>query len=58
MGRSYGWLDLIIQHILRLPVRNGSIICSELVLLMLGVDESITNSLNPGQAVRYFKGKL
>ena len=54
-GQPYGWLDLIAQHVLRLPVRNGSIVCSELVLLMLGVDESIANSLNPGQAVRYFK---
>lgn len=57
-GQPYGWLDLIAQHVLRLPVRNGSIVCSELALLMLGVDESIANSLNPGQAVRYFKGKL
>lgn len=57
-GRSYGWSDLIAQHVLRLPVRNDSIICSELVLLMLGVDASIANSLNPGQVMRYFKGKL
>ena len=52
-GAPYGWSDLLMQHVLRLPLRNNAIICSELVLLMLGVDSSIANTLNPGQAVKY-----
>lgn len=52
-GQPYGWSDLITQHVLKLPVRNNAIICSELVLLMLKVHGSIANSLNPGQAVKY-----
>jgi hypothetical protein len=52
-GEPYGWSDLITQHILKLPFRNNAVICSELVLLMLGVHSSVANSLNPGQAVKY-----
>jgi hypothetical protein len=52
-GTPYGWSDLLMQHVFRLPLRNNAIICSELVLLMLKVPVSITNSLNPGQAVKY-----
>ena len=54
-GAPYGWSDLFMQHVLRLPLRNNAIICSELCLLMLGVDSSIANSLNPGQAFKYCK---
>jgi len=52
-GAPYGWNDLLMQHVFRLPLRNNAIICSELVLLMLGVDRSIANTLNPGQAMKY-----
>ena len=52
-GAPYGWSDLFMQHVFRVPLRNNAIICSELVLLMLGAPVSIANSLNPGQAVKY-----
>ena len=54
-GAPYGWSDLVMQHVLRLPLRNNALICSELCLLMLGVDNSIANTLNPGQAFKYCK---
>ena len=57
-GAPYGWSDLLMQHVFRLPLRNNAIICSELVLLMLRVPVSIANSLKPGQAVKYALANL
>lgn len=52
-GKPYGWGDLIAQHVLRLPVDDPGLLCSELCALMLGLPESTARGMSPGQLVEY-----
>lgn len=52
-GKPYGWLDLITQHVLRLPVDDPGLLCSELCALMPGLPESTARGMSPGQLVEY-----
>ena len=52
-GQPYGWTDLITQHVLRLPVDDPGLLCSELCALMLGLPESTARGMSPGQLVEY-----
>lgn len=52
-GMPYGWGDLITQHVLRLPVDDPGLLCSELCALMLGLPESTARGMSPGQLVEY-----
>ena len=52
-GKPYGWGDLITQHVLRLPVDDPGLLCSELCALMLGLPESTARGMSPGQLVEY-----
>ena len=52
-GKSYGWTDLLTQHVLRLPVDDPGLLCSELCALMLGLPESTARGMTPGQLVEY-----
>lgn len=52
-GQPYGYLDLIAQHVLRLPVDDPGLLCSELCALMLGLPESMARGMSPGQLVEY-----
>ncbi len=52
-GMPYGWLDLITQHVLRLPVDDPGLLCSELCALMLGLPESMARGMSPGALVEY-----
>lgn len=54
-GKSYGWGDLIAQHVLRLPVDDPGLLCSELCALMLGLPESTARGMSPGQLVEYVR---
>ena len=53
IGQPYGWGDLIAQHVLRLPVSDPGLLCSELCALMLGLPESTARGMSPGQLVEY-----
>lgn len=50
-GLPYGWMDLIAQHVLRLPVSGRGVICSELCAAMLGLPRP--ESYHPGGLVEY-----
>ncbi len=52
-GKPYGWMDLLTQHVLRLPVDDPGLLCSELCALMLGLPESTARGMSPGQLVEY-----
>ena len=52
-GKPYGWGDLITQHVLRLPVDDPGLLCSELCALMLGLPESAARGMSPGALVEY-----
>ena len=52
-GMPYGWTDLITQHVLRLPVDDPGLLCSELCALMLGLPESTARGMTPGMLVEY-----
>ena len=52
-GKPYGYWDLIAQHVLRLPVDDPGLLCSELCALMLGLPESTARGMSPGQLVEY-----
>ena len=52
-GKSYGWGDLIAQHVLRLPISDPGLLCSELCALMLGLPESTARGMTPGALVEY-----
>jgi hypothetical protein len=52
-GKPYGWMDLITQHVLRLPVDDPGLLCSELCALMLGLPESTARGMSPGALVEY-----
>ena len=52
-GQPYGYLDLLTQHVLRLPVDDPGLLCSELCALMLGLPESTARGMSPGQLVEY-----
>ena len=52
-GKPYGYWDLITQHVLRLPVDDPGLLCSELCALMLGLPESTARGMSPGQLVEY-----
>ena len=52
-GQPYGYWDLITQHVLRLPVDDPGLLCSELCALMLGLPESTARGMTPGQLVEY-----
>ena len=52
-GMPYGWGDLIAQHVLRLPVDDPGLLCSELCALMLRLPESTARGMTPGQLVEY-----
>ena len=52
-GEPYGWGDLITQHVLRLPISDPGLLCSELCALMLGLPESTARGMTPGQLVEY-----
>lgn len=43
-----GWLDLLTQQVLRLPVDDPGLLCSELCALMLGLPESTARGMSPG----------
>ena len=50
-GQPYGYWDLLTQHVLRLPVDDPGLLCSELCALMLGLPESTARGMTPGQLV-------
>lgn len=52
-GEPYGWGDLLVQHVLRLPVDDPGLLCSELCARMLGLPESMSRGITPGQIVDY-----
>lgn len=52
-GKPYGWMDLLTQHVLRLPVDDPGLLCSEIAALMLGLPESTARGMSPGQLVEY-----
>ena len=52
-GQPYGYWDLLTQHVLRLPVDDPGLLCSELCALMLGLPESTARGMSPGQLVEY-----
>ena len=52
-GMDYGWTDLLTQHVLRLPVDDPGLLCSELCALMLGLPESTARGMSPGALVEY-----
>ena len=52
-GQPYGYWDLLTQHVLRLPVSDPGLLCSELCALMLGLPESTARGMTPGQLVEY-----
>ena len=52
-GEPYGYWDLLTQHVLRLPVDDPGLLCSELCALMLGLPESTARGMTPGQLVEY-----
>lgn len=52
-GMGYGWGDLLTQHVLRLPVDDPGLLCSELCALMLGLSESMARGMTPGALVEY-----
>ena len=52
-GKPYGYGDLIAQHVLRLPVDDPGLLCSELCALMLGLPESTARGMSPGALVEY-----
>ena len=52
-GQPYGWGDLLTQHVLRLPVDDPGLLCSELCALMLGLPESTARGMTPGALVEY-----
>lgn len=52
-GKPYGYWDLLTQHVLRLPVDDPGLLCSELCALMLGLPESTARGMTPGQLVEY-----
>ena len=52
-GQPYGYWDLLTQHVLRLPVDDPGLLCSELCALMLGLPESTARGMTPGQLVEY-----
>ena len=52
-GQPYGYLDLLTQHVLRLPVDDPGLLCSELCALMLGLPESTARGMAPGALVEY-----
>lgn len=56
-GMGYGWLDLITQHILKLPITDPRPVCSELAALMIGLPESISKSVSPGDLVDYVRNR-
>lgn len=56
-GQPYGWGDLIAQHVLRLPVDDPGLLCSELCALMLGLPTSMARGMTPGALVEYVETK-
>lgn len=50
-GLPYGWLDLIGQHVLRLPITGRGVICSELCAAMLLLPRP--ESYSPGALAEY-----
>ena len=52
-GQPYGYWDLLTQHVLRLPVDDPGLLCSELCALMLGLPESTARGMSPGALVEY-----
>ena len=56
-GKPYGWGDLITQHVLRLPVDDPGLLCSELCALMSGLPESTARGMSPGQLVEYAENR-
>ncbi|ENO98603.1 hypothetical protein C667_02823 [Thauera phenylacetica B4P] len=52
-GQPYGYCDLIAQHVLRLPIDDPGLLCSELCALMLGLPESTARGMSPGALVDY-----
>ena len=52
-GEPYGYGDLLAQHVLRLPVDDPGLLCSELCALMLGLPESTARGMSPGALVEY-----
>lgn len=52
-GEPYGWGDLILQHVLRLPIDDPGLLCSELCALMLGLPASTARGMSPGALVDY-----
>jgi hypothetical protein len=56
-GEPYGYGDLLAQHVLRLPVDDPGLLCSELCALMLGLPESTARGMSPGQLVEYVENR-
>jgi hypothetical protein len=56
-GRRYGWGDLVGQHVLRLPVNDSGLLCSELSALMFGLPESVALGMSPGHLVDYVESR-
>lgn len=56
-GMPYGWMDLLTQHVLRLPVDDPGLLCSELCALMLGLPESTARGMSPGALVEYVENR-
>ena len=56
-GEPYGWTDLLTQHVLRLPISDPGLLCSELCALMLGLPESTARGMTPGQLVEYVESR-
>jgi len=52
-GEPYGWGDLIMQHMLHLPIDDPGLLCSELCALMLGLPASTARGMTPGALVDY-----
>ncbi len=54
-GMPYGWMDLIAQHVLRLPITGRGVICSEICAAMLGLPRP--ESYHPGGLVEYVQAR-
>lgn len=56
-GEPYGWGDLVMQHVLRLPISDPGLLCSELCALMLGLPASTARGMSPGALVEYVENR-
>ena len=56
-GQPYGYWDLLTQHVLRLPVDDPGLLCSELCALMLGLPESTARGMTPRMLVDYVESR-